>query len=614
MPDYRSWTTTRGRTMAGARALWRATGMTDSDFNKPIIAIANSYTQFVPGHVHLKDMGDLVAGEIAKAGGVSKEFNTIAVDDGIAMGHGGMLYSLPSREIIADSVEYMVNAHCADALVCISNCDKITPGMLMAALRLNIPAIFVSGGPMEAGKVKWNDQERHVDLVDAMIAGADDNVDQQGVDDMERSACPTCGSCSGMFTANSMNCLTEALGLSLPGNGTTLATHSDRERLFREAGSIIVGLAKQYYEQDNEHVLPRAIANFEAFENAMCLDISMGGSTNTVLHLLAAAHEAEVDFTMEDIDRLSRIVPNLCKVAPATPEYHVEDVHRAGGVFAILGELDRCGLINRDCKTVHSSTMQAAIAMWDISLTQDEKRHKFFKAAPGGIPTQTPFSQSRRFDTLDLDREKGCIREQKHAYSQDGGLAVLYGNIAEDGCIVKTAGVDESCLTFSGPARIFESQEDAVEGILKHKVVKGDVVIIRYEGPKGGPGMQEMLYPTTYLKSKGLGKDCALITDGRFSGGTSGLSIGHISPEAATGGAIGLIEEGDTINIDIPKRSIELAVDKATLKTRREAMDAKGSTGWKPDRERVVSKALWAYAALATSAATGGVRDVEQLK
>jgi dihydroxy-acid dehydratase len=613
MPDYRSWTTTRGRTMAGARSLWRATGMTDDDFNKPIIAIANSYTQFVPGHVHLKDMGDLVAGEIAKAGGVSKEFNTIAVDDGIAMGHGGMLYSLPSREIIADSVEYMVNAHCADALVCISNCDKITPGMLMAALRLNIPTVFVSGGPMEAGKVQWDDQERHVDLVDAMIAGADDSIDEQSVERMERSACPTCGSCSGMFTANSMNCLTEALGLSLPGNGTLLATHSDRERLFREAGSIIVGLAKRYYDQDDVSVLPRSIATFAAFENAMCLDIAMGGSTNTVLHLLAAAHEAEVDFTMDDIDRLSRIVPNLCKVAPATPDYHVEDVHRAGGVMAILGELDRAGLINRECKTVHATNMEETLALWDVRLNDDEKRHEFFSAAPGGIPTQTPFSQSRRFDTLDLDRENGCIRERKYAYSQDGGLAVLFGNLAQDGCIVKTAGVDDSCLVFSGTARVFESQEASVVAILGNEINKCDVVVIRYEGPKGGPGMQEMLYPTTYLKYKGLGKDCALITDGRFSGGTSGLSIGHVSPEAATGGLIGLVEEGDTIEIDIPKRRINLAVNEATLQSRRTAMDARGKNGWKPHRERSVSKALKAYAALTTSAATGGVRDVDQL-
>ncbi len=612
MPDYRSWTTTRGRTMAGARSLWRATGMTDDDFNKPIIAIANSYTQFVPGHVHLKDMGDLVAGEIAKAGGVSKEFNTIAVDDGIAMGHGGMLYSLPSREIIADSVEYMVNAHCADALVCISNCDKITPGMLMAALRLNIPAVFVSGGPMEAGKIQWNDEDRHVDLVDAMIAGADDAVDDEDVERMERSACPTCGSCSGMFTANSMNCLTEALGLSLPGNGTLLATHSDRERLFREAGSIIVGLAKSYYDDDDESVLPRSIANFAAFENAMCLDIAMGGSTNTVLHLLAAAHEAEVNFTMDDIDRLSRIVPNLCKVAPATPDYHVEDVHRAGGVMAILGELDRTGLLNRECKTIHANNMEEALSLWDVRLTHDKKRHDFFKAAPGGIPTQTPFSQSRRFPTLDLDREHGCIREKEHAYSQDGGLAVLFGNLAEHGCIVKTAGVDDSCLVFTGTARVFESQEASVVAILGNAVSKGDVVVIRYEGPKGGPGMQEMLYPTTYLKSKGLGKDCALITDGRFSGGTSGLSIGHVSPEAATGGLIGLVEEGDSIEIDIPNRRINLAVDEATLQSRRTSMDTKGKQGWKPNRERKVSKALRAYAALATSAATGAVRDVDQ--
>jgi len=613
MPDYRSWTTTRGRTMAGARSLWRATGMTDDDFNKPIIAIANSYTQFVPGHVHLKDMGDLVAGEIAKAGGVSKEFNTIAVDDGIAMGHGGMLYSLPSREIIADSVEYMVNAHCADALVCISNCDKITPGMLMAALRLNIPTIFVSGGPMEAGKIQWDDQELHVDLVDAMIAGADDAIDDDGVERMERSACPTCGSCSGMFTANSMNCLTEALGLSLPGNGTIVATHADRERLFREAGGIIVDLAKRYYDDDDESVLPRSIANMAAFENAMCLDIAMGGSTNTVLHLLAAANEGEVDFTMDDIDRLSRIVPNLCKVAPATPDYHVEDVHRAGGVMAILGELDRAGLINRECKTVHAPTLEAALAGWDICLTDDEQRHTFFKAAPGGIPTQTPFSQSRRFDSLDLDREHGCIREQQYAYSQDGGLAVLFGNLAEHGCIVKTAGVDEDSLTFSGPARVYESQEAAVVAILGNEINKGDVVVIRYEGPKGGPGMQEMLYPTTYLKSKGLGKDCALITDGRFSGGTSGLSIGHASPEAATGGTIGLVEEGDIIDIDIPNRKIHLAVADNELQARRETMDARGKDAWKPNRKRVVSKALRAYAALATSAATGGVRDVDQL-
>lgn len=613
MPDYRSWTTTRGRTMAGARALWRATGMTDEDFNKPIIAIANSYTQFVPGHVHLKDMGDLVAGEIAKAGGVSKEFNTIAVDDGIAMGHGGMLYSLPSRELIADSVEYMINAHCADALVCISNCDKITPGMLMAALRLNIPVVFVSGGPMEAGKVKWEDEERHVDLVDAMIAGADDNVSDEGVEQMERSACPTCGSCSGMFTANSMNCLTEALGLSLPGNGTVVATHSDREQLFKTAGTVIVDLARRYYEQDDADTLPRNIANFAAFENAMTLDIAMGGSTNTVLHLLAAAHEGEVNFTMADIDRLSRLVPNLCKVAPATPDYHVEDVHRAGGVMAILAELDRAGLINRECKTVHAPDIQQALKKWDIRMSMDEQCLNFFKAAPGGVPTQTPFSQSRRFDSLDLDRQFGCVREKQYAYSQDGGLAVLYGNLAKDGCIVKTAGVDDSCLVFAGIARIFESQEASVVSILGNEINEGDVVVIRYEGPKGGPGMQEMLYPTTYLKSKGLGKHCALITDGRFSGGSSGLSIGHVSPEAATGGLIGLVEEGDLIEIDIPKRKIHLAVDKNQLQIRRKKMDAKGKKSWQPNRKRQVSKALKAYGALATSAATGGVRDVDQL-
>ena len=530
------------------------------------------------------------------------------------MGHGGMLYSLPSREIIADSVEYMVNAHCADALVCISNCDKITPGMLMAALRLNIPTVFVSGGPMEAGKVQWDDKELHVDLVDAMIAGADDNVDDAGVERMERSACPTCGSCSGMFTANSMNCLTEALGLSLPGNGTVVATHADRESLFRNAGGMIVDMAKRYYEKDDESVLPRSVANFAAFENAMSLDIAMGGSTNTVLHLLAAAQEGEIDFTMADIDRLSRVVPNLCKVAPATQDYHVEDVHRAGGVMAILGELDRAGLINRECKTVHSADMNEALASWDVMLNDDPQRHDFFRAAPGGIPTQTPFSQARRFDSLDLDRERGCIRTREHAYSQDGGLAVLYGNLAEDGCIVKTAGVDESCLVFTGPARVFESQEAAVVAILGNEINKGDVVVIRYEGPKGGPGMQEMLYPTTYLKSKGLGKDCALITDGRFSGGTSGLSIGHASPEAAMGGAMGLIEEGDSIEIDIPQRRIHLAVADDTLEARRVAMNARGKQAWKPVRERKVSKALRAYAALATSAATGGVRNVDQVE
>jgi dihydroxy-acid dehydratase len=588
--------------------------MKEEDFNKPIIAVSNSFTQFVPGHVHLKDMGQLVAREIEAAGGVAKEFNTIAVDDGIAMGHGGMLYSLPSREIIADSVEYMVNAHCADALVCISNCDKITPGMLMAAMRLNIPAIFVSGGPMEAGKVTWRDHERSVDLIDAMMVAGDDNVTDAESTAMERSACPTCGSCSGMFTANSMNCLAEALGLALPGNGTIVATHSEREHLFLEAGRSIVAITKRHYEQDDYDVLPRSIANFEAFENAMSLDIAMGGSTNTVLHLLAAAQEGEIDFTMSDIDRLSRRVPNLCKVAPATPDYHVEDVHRAGGVMAILGELDRAGLINKNAKTVHASNMEEAITRWDICLTEDQKRKDFFRSAPGGVPTQIAFSQSKLYKSLDLDRETGCIRDIEHAYSKDGGLAVLFGNLAEDGCIVKTAGVDESILKFSGKARIFESQEAAVDGILGNQVVEGDIVVIRYEGPRGGPGMQEMLYPTTYLKSKGLGKACALITDGRFSGGTSGLSIGHVSPEAAEGGLIGLVEEYDTIEIDIPERSIHLAVDPATLDQRRTAMDAKGREGWKPNRSRVVSTALKAYAALSTSAAKGAVRDVSQLQ
>lgn len=613
MPDYKSWTTTRGRTMAGARALWRATGMQDDDFNKPIIAVSNSFTQFVPGHVHLKDMGQLVARQIEKAGGVAKEFNTIAVDDGIAMGHGGMLYSLPSREIIADSVEYMVNAHCADALVCISNCDKITPGMLMAAMRLNIPAIFVSGGPMEAGKVSWRDHERSVNLIDAMTVAADDSVSSAETESMERSACPTCGSCSGMFTANSMNCLTEALGLSLPGNGTLVATHAERERLFVEAGRSIVAMAKAHYEQDDYSVLPRSIANFAAFENAMVLDISMGGSTNTVLHLLAAASEGEVDFTMQDIDRLSRTVPHLCKVAPATPDFHVEDVHRAGGVMALLGELDRAGLINREVGTVHAKTMAEAIALWDVRLTRDPKRKDFFRAAPGGVPTQIAFSQNKFYKTLDLDRQQGCIREQQYAYSQDGGLAVLYGNLAADGCIVKTAGVDASILRFTGKARIFESQETAVDGILGNQLQPGDVVVIRYEGPRGGPGMQEMLYPTTYLKSKKLGKSCALITDGRFSGGTSGLSIGHVSPEAAEGGLIGLVEADDTIEIDIPKRRIALLVADATIAKRRKAMQARGRNGWKPERQRVVSSALKAYAALTTSAAKGAVRDVSQL-
>jgi dihydroxy-acid dehydratase len=615
MPQYRSHTTTHGRNMAGARALWRATGMKDGDFDKPIIAVVNSFTQFVPGHVHLKDMGQLVAREIEAAGGVAKEFNTIAIDDGIAMGHDGMLYSLPSRDIIADSVEYMVNAHCADAMVCISNCDKITPGMLMAALRLNIPAIFVSGGPMESGKVRLHGKDLKLDLVDAMVSAVDPNESDEDVAAIERSACPTCGSCSGMFTANSMNCLTEALGLSLPGNGSLLATHADREALFLEAGRLVVDIAKRYYEQDDSSVLPRSVANFEAFENAMCLDIAMGGSTNTVLHLLAAAHEAEVDFTMDDIDRLSRKVPNLCKVAPSTQLYHMEDVHRAGGVFSILGELERAGLLNSGTRTIHTPTMAEAINQWDITVTDNQVALDRYLAGPGGIPTQVAFSQDYRWPSLDVDRENGCIRNREHAYSQDGGLAVLFGNLADAGCIVKTAGVDESILKFSGPARIFESQDDAVAAILDDKVIAGDIVLIRYEGPKGGPGMQEMLYPTSYLKSKGLGKACALITDGRFSGGTSGLSIGHCSPEAAEGGTIGLVQEGDQINIDIPNRLIEVAVSDDELATRRQAMDALGAAGWKPgERKRVVSKALQAYAALTTSAARGAVRDLANLK
>ncbi len=615
MPVYRSRTSTGGRNMAGARALWRATGMKDEDFQKPIIAIANSFTQFVPGHVHLKDMGQLVAREIEAAGGVAKEFNTIAVDDGIAMGHGGMLYSLPSRELIADAVEYMVNAHCADALVCISNCDKITPGMLNAALRLNIPVVFVSGGPMESGKAVIQGKVVKLDLVDAMVSAANPKETDEDVTTMERSACPTCGSCSGMFTANSMNCLTEALGLSLPGNGSTLATHADREQLFLRAGRLAVELAKRYYEQDDESVLPRSIATFAAFENAMCLDIAMGGSTNTILHLLAAAQEAGVPFTMNDIDRLSRKVPQLCKVAPSTQLYHMEDVHRAGGVMGILGELDRAGLLNRDVGTVHSATLADALAQWDIKRTTDEAVHTFFRAAPGNVPTQVAFSQSKRWDALDDNRASGCIRDLEHAYSTEGGLAVLFGNIALDGCVVKTAGVDESILKFSGPARIFESQDAAVEGILGDKIVAGDIVLIRYEGPRGGPGMQEMLYPTSYIKSKGLGKACALITDGRFSGGTSGLSIGHVSPEAAEGGAIGLVEEGDMIDIDIPNRTINVRISDAELAARRAAMDAKGKAGWKPvNRERVVSAALKAYAAMTTSASRGAVRDVTQLE
>lgn len=612
MPAYRSRTTTHGRNMAGARGLWRATGMKDGDFGKPIIAVVNSFTQFVPGHVHLKDLGQLVAREIEQAGGVAKEFNTIAVDDGIAMGHDGMLYSLPSREIIADSVEYMVNAHCADAMVCISNCDKITPGMLMAAMRLNIPTVFVSGGPMEAGKYLAEGVLKKVDLVDAMISAADDRYTDEQVEVIERSACPTCGSCSGMFTANSMNCLTEALGLALPGNGSVLATHADRKRLFVEAGHLIVDITRRHYEQDDVSVLPRNVASFKAFENAMTLDIAMGGSTNTVLHLLAAAHEAETPFTMDDIDRLSRRVPVLCKVAPSVANVHMEDVHRAGGIMAILGELDRAGLIDTSLPTVHSASLCEALARWDVMQTQSESVRSFYSAAPGGVPTQTAFSQDRRYADLDLDRAGGVIRNAAHAHSTDGGLAVLSGNLALDGCIVKTAGVDASILSFSGPAVIFESQDAAVDGILNGKVKPGDVVLIRYEGPRGGPGMQEMLYPTSYLKSKGLGKACALVTDGRFSGGSSGLSIGHVSPEAAEGGTIGLVESGDIIAIDIPNRSISLMVDDTELQRRRAAMEAKGKAAWKPvaPRKRKVSTALKAYAAMTTSAAKGAVRIV----
>ena len=614
MPMYRSRTSTHGRNMAGARALWRATGMGDSDFGKPIIAVVNSFTQFVPGHVHLKDLGQLVAREIEAAGGVAKEFNTIAIDDGIAMGHAGMLYSLPSRDLIADSVEYMVNAHTADAMVCISNCDKITPGMLMAALRLNVPVVFVSGGPMEAGKVQWGDTTRSVDLIDAMIEAGDDKNSDEDIERMERAACPTCGSCSGMFTANSMNCLTEALGLSLPGNGSVLATHVDRKELFLRAGRLIVDITKRYYEQDDESVLPRSIATFDAFENAVALDIAMGGSTNTVLHLLAAAVEAGVPFKMADIDRMSHKVPNLSKVAPAVQTVHMEDVHRAGGVMALLGELDRAGVLHTDLPTIHEPTMAMALAKWDVAQTTDPEVHKFYSAAPGGVPTQVAFSQDRRYESVDTDRSGGVIRDKAHAFSQDGGLAVLFGNLAVDGCIVKTAGVDEELLRFSGPARIFHSQDEAVEGILNNKIVAGDCVIVRYEGPRGGPGMQEMLYPTSFIKSKGLGKSCALLTDGRFSGGTSGLSVGHVSPEAASGGAIALVEEGDTIVIDIPARRIHLEVSDEELAMRRAAMEAKGTDAYKPiGRDRVVSPALQAYAAMVTSADTGAVRDVSRL-
>ena len=615
MPKYRSHTTTHGRNQAGARALWRATGMGDGDFEKPIIAVVNSFTQFVPGHVHLKDLGQLVASEIEKNGGVAKEFNTIAVDDGIAMGHDGMLYSLPSRDLIADSVEYMVNAHCADAMVCISNCDKITPGMLMAAMRINIPTIFVSGGPMEAGKVKWDIEEVKVDLVSPMIASGDNNVSESQLESLERSSCPTCGSCSGMFTANSMNCLTEALGLSLPGNGSTLATHEARKNLFLEAGKRIVEITKSYYEDNDNSVLPRSIGSKKAFENAMKLDVAMGGSTNTVLHLLAAAKEAEVDFTMSDIDQISRKTPCVAKVSPATQKYHMEDVHRAGGVFGILAELNRGDLIHRDVPTVHSKTMGEAIQTYDIVTTEDENIKNFFRAAPGGVRTTEAFSQNKLWPTLDNDRQGGCIRNIKNAYSQDGGLAVLYGNIAKEGCIVKTAGVDEDILKFTGRVRLFESQEASINAILGDQIKEGDIVLITYEGPKGGPGMQEMLYPTSYLKSKGLGKSCALLTDGRFSGGTSGLSIGHVSPEAAEGGEIGLVEEGDEIVIDIPNRSINVSLSNDELQKRRLRMEGKGAQAWKPQpRERKISRALEAYALMTTSAAKGAVRDINQIK
>lgn len=614
MSDYRSKITIEGRKMAGARSLWRATGVKEEDFGKPIIAVCNSFTQFVPGHVHLQNLGQLVAREIEKAGGIAKEFNTIAIDDGIAMGHDGMLYSLPSRDLIADSVEYMVNAHKADAMVCITNCDKITPGMLMASLRLNIPTVFVSGGPMEAGKTKIEGKDVSLDLVDAMIAGANPSVSDKVSEAIEKVACPTCGSCSGMFTANSMNCLTEALGLALPGNGSLVSTHSDRKELFLKAGKLIIEITRQYYENNDDSVLPRSIATFEAFENAMCLDIAMGGSTNTVLHLLAIAKEGDVPFTMKDIDRLSRKIPNLCKVAPSS-NFHMEDVHRAGGILAILGELERAGLIHGNVKTIYSSTLKESLAQWDISQNVSQEVRDFFRAAAAGKTSLTAFSQSERYEKLDDDREKGCIRDVKHAYSQDGGLAVLFGNLAKDGCIVKTAGVDESILTFSGPAKIFESQEAAVDGILADQVKAGDVVIIRYEGPRGGPGMQEMLYPTSFLKSKELGKACALITDGRFSGGTSGLSIGHVSPEAASGGNIALIEEGDTIKIDIPNRKISVNISDEDLEQRRKAMEEKGEKAWQPiSRNRQISNALKSYAAMATSADKGAVRDLNLLK
>lgn len=614
MPEYRSRTTTHGKNMAGARGLWRATGMTDDDFGKPIIAIANSFTQFVPGHVHLKDLGQLVAREIEAHGGVAKEFNTIAVDDGIAMGHGGMLYSLPSRELIADAVEYMCNAHCADAVVCISNCDKITPGMLMAAMRLNIPAVFVSGGPMEAGKMDVDGKEQKADLIDAMIHAAAPETSDEDALKYERSACPTCGSCSGMFTANSMNCLAEAIGLALPGNGSVLATHADRRELFLKAGRTIVDITKRYYEQDDASVLPRNIANRRGFENAMTVDIAMGGSTNTILHLMAMAQEGEVGFGIHDIDGLSRKVPHLSKLSPSTSLWHMEDFHRAGGIFGIMAELDRAGLIHRDSATVHTPTVGEAIAKYDIMTTEDEDIRKFYMAAPGNVRTIEAFSQSKRYNSLDQDRENGCIRDVEHAYSKDGGLGILYGNIAEDGCVVKTAGVPKECLTFKGPARICHSQEEACNKILGGEIEKGDVVVVVYEGPKGGPGMQEMLYPTSYIKSMGLGKDCALITDGRFSGGSSGLSVGHVSPEAAEGGAIGLIEEGDIVEFDIPTRQVNLLVDEAELRRRREAMIAKGPEAWKPNRNRVVTQALKAYGLMATSASRGAVRDISQIQ
>jgi len=615
MIDYRSKTSTHGRNMAGARSLWRATGMKDGDFGKPIIAVVNSFTQFVPGHVHLKDLGQLVAREIEKAGGVAKEFNTIAVDDGIAMGHGGMLYSLPSRDLIADSVEYMVNAHCADAMVCISNCDKITPGMLMATMRLNIPTVFVSGGPMEAGRLEVDGNEVKADLIDPMIAGAKPSATDDEVLAFERSACPTCGSCSGMFSANSMNCLAEAIGLALPGNGSLLATHSSREKLFHQAGQTIVQLCKRYYEQEDLSLLPRSIGNKQGFKNAMAVDIAMGGSTNSILHILAMAAEGEIDFTITDIEALSREVPHLSKLSPSTKDFYMEDFHRAGGILGLMGELDRAGLIGRDNPCVHEQTIGQAIDKWDVLRTEDKSVQQFYLAAPGGVRTTQGFSQSNVYSELDLDREKGCIRSVKTPYSADGGLAVLYGNLCQDGAVVKTAGVPENQLVFSGPAVVCESQEETIKRILGGEIKPGDVVVVRYEGPKGGPGMQEMLYPTSFIKSMGLGEVCALITDGRFSGGSSGLSIGHISPEAAEGGLIGLVEDGDIIEIDINNRILNLAISDEQITMRRNAMDARNGSGWKPEnRDRVVSQALQAYGLLATSAARGAVRDVTQVR